>query len=128
MVSPEQLEKAFEDIEDLKKKVNALTEDLLVDTANLKEQIRELTATVQTQVLELNRSVASIRIDGQLDSVVSVLENYQASSTIIQQSKNDAAKCRAEIFHSDKPFSLVNDFVNKWKGYFKEHSYDFTTH
>jgi hypothetical protein len=128
MISDEGLEKALQDIEDLKKRVNALTEDLLVDTSALKKQLSELTQAVQIQGLELTRSLAAIRLDEQLDAVNSILGSNNASTALRQQAQLDATKCRTEIFHSDSPYGLVNEFIRTWQERFKTHHYEYTTH
>ena len=128
MISQEGLEKALEDIEDLKKKVNALTEDLLVDTAELRKQIKEIAQNFKKEKLELNRSLATMRLDQQITAIISILEGNNSSSTLIQQAQTDATKARTEIFHSDDPYELVNNFISTWKERFKTYHYEYTTH
>ena len=125
MISEEGLEKALQDIEDLKKKVNALTADLLVDYSDLKRQISEFTKSAEGKTAYLTQYVASLRLDEQASIVQTLLHRNKASSVMVEQANSDATKTRAEIFHSEVPLDLVSDFIGRWKDRFTQAGFEF---
>ncbi|ADJ26546.1 SMC domain-containing protein [Dehalogenimonas lykanthroporepellens BL-DC-9] len=115
MISNEGLEKALEDIEELKKTVNSLTEDLLVDTSELKAQI-----------LELSREVAGLRLNEQHSYLNGILTFNKAPRALLNQASTDATRLSEEIKHSNNPNECVTEFISTWRDKLDKHNYNYT--
>ncbi len=108
MVSEEGIEKALEDIETLKKGLAELT----TDHATVVKQLRQ-------QLLDLQQLATALKINADVDSFCNIMDtqlcNQSGYATMRVQIITDAAVIKQKIITSSSPFTLLNDFHEKWE-------------
>lgn len=100
MISEERLEKALDDIETLEKEL---------------KEIKEAHSRNKSDLLELVRIVATIKISTDANSIVTVLDNQLPDNDELRtQLFVDAGSYKVQALNSDHPIKRATEFREKW--------------
>lgn len=80
------------------------------------------------ELLELQRVTASLTVNSDVDTVVSIIDNQLRDKVNRNRVVTDAAEVKSKISTSEKPLRLSTEFRDKWWKILNDKGADFVTY